>query len=343
MTREFQLGLAGCGHIAGGFDESSGFRHAFTHAGAAWKHARFALRAIAEPSDERRSQFQATWKVPRAYGDVSGMLEHEPLDVLSVCTPDPLHAPVIESALDHGRVRAILTEKPLADSLERAASLVARCRERGISLYVNYNRLWDPLHMDVKRQLAAGRLGVLQSGVGYYVRGLRHNGTTMISTLRHLLGEAIVEAQALSPWPDDPDADPRVDGILTFEGGLRVMLVAADKGGYGHSTFEIDLMGNRGRVQLVDNGFQAKWSDTAEYKRYPGVRELVPAEAASRVESAMDRTLLLTLDDVAQDLDRGLVTQEGALRAVGDLAVAEALLRSYRGGGERVRIDYPFN
>lgn len=343
MTREFQLGLAGCGNIAGGFDESSGFQHAFTHAGAASKHARFALRAIAEPSPERRSQFQATWSVPQAYPDVSGMLEHEPLDVLSVCTPDPLHATVIESALAKGRVKAILTEKPLADSLERATNLVARCRERDISLYVNYNRLWDPLHMDVKRQLAQGRLGVLQSGVGYYVRGLLHNGTTMISTLRHLLGGPVMEVQALSPQPDDPDPDPRVDGILTFESGLRVMLAAADKGGYGHSTFEIDLMGNRGRVQLIDNGFQVRWSDTAEYKRYPGVRELVPAEAASQVESAMDCTLLSTLDEVAHDLDRGIVTQEGAVRALGDLAVAEALLRSYRNRGERVNIVYPFN
>lgn len=335
MRAPFRAAIIGCGAIAGGFDEQSGFQHTFTHAGAYRRHERFELAAIADPVAERLAAFQQAWGVSTAHTDYHELLQTGPYDVLSVCTPDHLHFPVIQAALESKQVRAILSEKPIAGSAHEARQLVTACRARGVSLFVNYNRLWDPLHGEVKQWIASGGMGRLQGGVGYYVRGLKHNGTTMFSTLRLLLNQEVVSVQALGATEATIPNDLALDGVLTFEDGSQVHVMAADKFGYGHSVFEIDLMGNGGRARLFDNGFQVERYETAEYKRYPGVRELVPLQPNSGpiAESRMNETLLLTLDELAAHLNKGPVHLEYALGAARDMAIAEGLIDSYQSGG----------
>ena len=68
---------------------------------------------------------------------------HETLDALleraeavTVAVPTPAHVDVGLAVLDRGR--ALLMEKPLADSLEGAETLVRRARERGVILQVGH-------------------------------------------------------------------------------------------------------------------------------------------------------------------------------------------------------------
>lgn len=48
----------------------------------------------------------------RAYERLELLLEHEPVEVLSVCTPAEMHAAQLIMAA--GRVQAVICEKPLA-------------------------------------------------------------------------------------------------------------------------------------------------------------------------------------------------------------------------------------
>jgi predicted dehydrogenase len=190
--------------------------------------------------------------------------------------------------------------------------------------------------------ISEGFLGNIQGCVSSYVRGIKHNGTTMISTIRFLLGDDISYVQALKATDSEIDGDPALDGLLTTNSGVIVFLMSSDKAGYGHSIFEIDIMGNKGRIRLTDNGYKVEIYQTAEYKRYLGVRELVPIslEDGRRLpDSQMDRTLLNTLDDIALSLDRKTLNIGHAEDAVKDMRIAEALIRSAQNNGARTMIS----
>ncbi len=342
MNKRYKAAIIGCGLIAGGYDERSGFRHVFTHAGAYRKHPGFDLIAVAENNTARLSDFQRIWHVPKGYADYRKMLKNERVDLLSVCVPDRLHFNVIRDALKYGTAKCILVEKPIAETPDKSEELIRLCKTHRVSLYVNYNRLWDPIHRGVNRLIAEGSLGRIQSCVAYYVRGIKHNGTTVISTLKFLLGEEIAWVQALTAKRCEIKGDLALDGILALNNGLQVFLIASDKGGYGHSIFEIDIMGNKGRIRLVDNGYEAQLYGTREYKRYAGFSELavIPLEESRRClpKSKMDRTLLCALDDIAMSLDKRRVNLYYAEEAVNDMCVAGALISSQNRHGARIRI-----
>lgn len=100
-------------------------------------------------------------KEPRVYTDFSDMLDHEPVDVLSICTPSGLH-PV------HGIIAAkrgihVLTEKPMAVSLDMADALIRECDEAGVKLFVVLqNRLNSTVRL-LKRAVDTGRFGKIYS------------------------------------------------------------------------------------------------------------------------------------------------------------------------------------
>jgi spore coat polysaccharide biosynthesis protein SpsF (cytidylyltransferase family)/predicted dehydrogenase len=338
----YKTAIIGCGAIAGGFDENSGFKHVFTHAGAYRKHPRFTVIAIADNNQMRLSEFKKIWKIKSAYTDYHELLAKEPVDLVSICVPDHMHASVANAMLESNTVKCIMEEKPIATDFREAAKLIKLCKEKSISLFINYNRLWDPVHRMVKGMISEGFLGGIQGCVGNYVRGIKHNGTAMSSAVRFLLGDDICRVQALRATDSEIDGDPALDGLLTTKSGVNVFLMSSDKGSYGHSIFEIDIMGNKGRIRLTDNGYKVEVYHTAEYKRYPGVRELVPVSLKGGRRfpgSQMDRTLLNTLDDIVLSLDHKIINIRHAEEAVKDMRIAEALIESLSSNGAQIIIN----
>ena len=68
--------------------------------------------------------------VSNRYTDFLEMFEKETLDVVSVCTHAPLHAPVAIAAAEAGI--NVLSEKPLSTDLENADRMVKVCKEAGV-------------------------------------------------------------------------------------------------------------------------------------------------------------------------------------------------------------------
>lgn len=79
------------------------------------------------------------------------------IDGAIVAVPTHLHHPVTADLLGAGA--HVLCEKPLADSAEKGADLVAKAAERGVTLSVNYQRRLFPCLSEVKRLLQEGNLG----------------------------------------------------------------------------------------------------------------------------------------------------------------------------------------
>jgi predicted dehydrogenase len=78
-------------------------------------------------------------------------------DAVVVAVPNALHHQVIIEAAGLGR--HVLTEKPLAISLDAADKAVAACRAAGVTLGVCFQRRTSPDNRAVKPLLEAGKLG----------------------------------------------------------------------------------------------------------------------------------------------------------------------------------------
>ena len=106
-------------------------------------------RARAEAIGEERG-------VP-AFGSLDDMLAAVPSDLVVICTPSGLHPQHGITAARAGR--HVLTEKPMAISLEAADELVQACDAAGVHLFVvKQNRLNPPIQL-LKRAVEKGRFG----------------------------------------------------------------------------------------------------------------------------------------------------------------------------------------
>lgn len=98
---------------------------------------------------------------PRIYTDLSDMINREPIDVLSICTPSGLHP--IHGIMAAEKQIHVLTEKPMAVSLEMADALIRTCDEASVRLFVVLqNRLNSTVRL-LKKAIDKGRFGKLYS------------------------------------------------------------------------------------------------------------------------------------------------------------------------------------
>lgn len=101
------------------------------------------------------------YNVSKRYTDFQEMFETETLDVVSLCTHAPLHAPIAIAAAAAGI--NVLSEKPLSTDLENADQMVTACREAGVRLAVSHQYRFTPLFRHAKEWIQSGRIGELRS------------------------------------------------------------------------------------------------------------------------------------------------------------------------------------
>jgi predicted dehydrogenase len=98
--------------------------------------------ALADPSAERREAVAAiVGSVPVEHEDWREMLERVPLDVAVIAVPHHLHKAAIVDAAKAGV--DIVSEKPLANTLEEIDEIEAAVEAAGIRLSVMHNWLWN--------------------------------------------------------------------------------------------------------------------------------------------------------------------------------------------------------
>lgn len=86
------------------------------------------------------------------------------VDAVWICTPETVHRPHVEQALDAGI--AVFCEKPLARTLEDADALVRRVEATGEQLAVGHLLRFDPRYTAVRDAVAEGRVGKIATVAG---------------------------------------------------------------------------------------------------------------------------------------------------------------------------------
>jgi UDP-N-acetylglucosamine 3-dehydrogenase len=93
----------------------------------------------------------------RAFADYREMLAEVKPDLVTVCTPNALHAEMTIAAANAGA--HVLVEKPMATSAKEAEEMIEAASSNGVQLMVGQSQRLMPPHLKAKELLSSGRLG----------------------------------------------------------------------------------------------------------------------------------------------------------------------------------------
>jgi len=126
------------------------------------------IRGVAASSPQRARDVAQAWNVPRAYRDIEEVVADPQVQVVHVCTPNHLHRPMAQAALEAGK--HVVCEKPLATTLEDARALATLAAAGGLVATVPFVYRYHPVVREARARIADGELGPLHLIHGSYLQ-----------------------------------------------------------------------------------------------------------------------------------------------------------------------------
>src|SRR5919108_1135591 len=119
-------------------------------------------------SPERSPEAATSLGLERGYASIDELLTDADVDVVHNCTPNDVHHAVTVAALEAGK--HVLSEKPLALTLEQAEDLTARAASTDLVTGVCFTYRHFPLVQQLRSTLASGAGGAVHLVHGSYLQ-----------------------------------------------------------------------------------------------------------------------------------------------------------------------------
>jgi predicted dehydrogenase len=257
MTKELGVGIIGPGWVAG------------EHINAFKENPHTRVVAICGRTEEHADRLRKAKGLAdcRVYGDYEKMLEQDNLDIVSICTPNHLHAE--EGILAAQARKHILIEKPAAITLESLHALDEAITRAGVKAAVGFELHWSPLIQIIKSLHKANAIGNLfytevdyRSGMlGDWYTGFDWSRTTKeggssflvagchaIDLMVSLVGAKAVELTAYSGgWDERYEYDATCVAIVKFENGVVGKSLSSIELNMPYG-FNVELYGDEGTI-----------------------------------------------------------------------------------------------
>lgn len=124
----------------------------------------------------------------RCYTDLGRALAENPADCCTIVVPPAAHEAVVDLALAHGL--HILSEKPIADTLDGSVRIAAKVRRAGKKMGVTMSHRFDQDKSTLRDELRSGRHGRLDYLVCRFTCDCRRFGSW--GTFRHQIPNALM-------------------------------------------------------------------------------------------------------------------------------------------------------
>ncbi|GAE91921.1 myo-inositol 2-dehydrogenase [Gracilibacillus boraciitolerans JCM 21714] len=221
--------------------------------------------------NEERARVTGSKYNAKAFTDYKQAITESGADLVSVCLPNYLHAPVSIFAAEQGK--HVLCEKPMATSEKEAEEMISASEKAGKKLMIAHNQRFVPSHEKAKQMIADGELGKIYSfrttfGHGgpegwsidgkdswffrkeeAFIGALGDLGVHKADLLRYILGEEFIEVASMieSSAKENSDVDDQAVTILRSQTGIIGTLTAswAYKKGEDNSTV---IYGEKGEL-----------------------------------------------------------------------------------------------
>ena len=146
-NRKIRIGFVGCGRISG------------KHFDALEEHLdNIEVVAVCDIVIDKAQKASERMNA-KSYTNLDEMLKNEELDIVTIATPNGLHAEHVMKVADAGV--HVITEKPMAINFSDGIKMLEHCKKKSVQLFViHQNRFNDPVQ-EVWKALKTGRFGKL--------------------------------------------------------------------------------------------------------------------------------------------------------------------------------------
>lgn len=307
------------------------------HVRAYAEHPRVSLDAIIDLDEETASEMAEEYGDVATYTDIGSAIDEQGLDMVSVATPESVHLPPTEAALE--RDCHVLLEKPISEDIADAHEIGRLVEESAASLMLGYVCRFDPRYAGLRERIDAGEFGEIlgvqaariasaemYDAVADWTNVLYYMAVHDIDMLRWYVGADIEQVHAeASTGLNGKETPAVVTATLRFANGTVGTLEANWSRPAGHPaglTEEIRVSGTDayGRLEIENDDATTAASEGFEFVDTSTIHGKLTANIAREV------------DHFVTSLDQGtepLVGWEDGLRS---LAVANAILESIATG-----------
>ncbi|WP_010677092.1 Gfo/Idh/MocA family protein [Bacillus timonensis] len=260
---KLRVAVIGCGSIAQ-------YRHLPEYKG----NQHVEIVAVCDINEARANETAEKYGA-QAYTSYEELLTNVQVDIVSVCTPNYLHAPVSIAALNAGN--HVLCEKPMATSNDEAKAMIEAAKNNEKKLMIAHNQRFVASHKKARQLIENGELGKIYSfrtAFGHggpegwsidgkdswffekekaFVGAMGDLGVHKSDLLRYILGEEIVEVGAFveTNAKDFSNVDDNAVCVLKTETGIIGTLAAS--WGYSKEDNSTIIYGGKGVMRLEDN------------------------------------------------------------------------------------------
>jgi predicted dehydrogenase len=143
---KLKVGIVGCGGVV----------HQ-EHLPSFSKLDNVAIQSVCDMNHDLARQTAARHKIPGAYPGLTEMLAGEKLDIVDICVPPQIHAPVALEALNAGC--HVLMEKPMALKVSDCDAMLDAARKNDRKICIIHNQLFNPPFPRARQMVADGAIG----------------------------------------------------------------------------------------------------------------------------------------------------------------------------------------
>jgi predicted dehydrogenase len=237
-------------------------------------------KAISDVSLELAIEAKNRYGYEKAYGDWRELINDPEIDVVSIVTPNHLHAEICIAAAQAGK--HILCEKPLARNTQEAKLMLEAVERAGVHHMVSFNFRKTPAVYLAKKLIDEGRIGKILNFRGTYFqdidpatsmswrfqKDIAGSGTLgdiaahTIDMARFLAGELeSVNAQVRTWVSERPiqsgsnekatvDVDDEVNFLINFENGAIGSIEATRNAVGTHNYITFEIHGENGTIRF---------------------------------------------------------------------------------------------
>jgi predicted dehydrogenase len=269
---KFRVGIVGCGNI---FPMHAISVNALECA---------EVTAVCDIKEERAKAKAEEFNC-KCYIDYKEMIDSENLDVIHICLPHYLHAPVAIYAASKGV--SILTEKPMSIELQDAEEMINSAKNNNVTLGVIFQNRYNPGSQLIKKTLESGELGRIISGKlfvtwnrsdEYYSRSdwkgtwEKEGGGVIIDQAIHTMDLMrwfidseidYVDANISNRAHEIIEVEDSAEGVIKYKNGVVTGFFTINYYGYD-APVEIELYCENGIVKMVGDRASIRFTDGRE-------------------------------------------------------------------------------
>lgn len=142
--RKYNTGIIGYGKVA------------HIHASALKKIENANFTAVCGRDENKSKQFASAYNI-NSYTSITEMIEKEKMDIVTVCTPHPIHMDSTFEAIDAGA--NVLVEKPMAISVKHCDLMIDASKRAKKTIGVISQRRLYPSCLRIKKAIDNGKIG----------------------------------------------------------------------------------------------------------------------------------------------------------------------------------------